>query len=151
MKFIPELERFCKSFFPNSIKCWNNLDPAIRNVPSLSLFKKRLLDIIRPPKKEIFGLTDRQGLKWIFQLRVGLSPLKSHKLKHNFSDTINDTCSCNLSSETTHHFFIACPNYNLICQNLFSQITSIFNTKLPHLLFYGHESLEFSENSWVYC
>ena len=31
-------------------------------------------------------------MKWLFQLRVGLSPLQAHKNNHNFSDTPCDKC-----------------------------------------------------------
>ena len=155
---IPEIygrtEKFCKSFYPNSIKSWNNLDSNIRNAPSLSLFKKRLINIIRPSIKETFNLSDRQGLKWIFQIRVGLSQLKAHKLKHNFSDITNDTCSCNLSGETTYHFLITCPNFNTIRQDLLTKVKTILlpkninfdNLDIVTLLLYGHKDLEFSEN-----
>ena len=37
-----------------------------------------------PPKKSIFGIHDHCGIKLLFQLRVGLSPLKGHKKNHNF-------------------------------------------------------------------
>ena len=33
----------------------------------------------RPKSKNIFGVHDPLGLRYLFQLRVGLSPLGSHK------------------------------------------------------------------------
>ena len=121
-------EKFRNSFYPNSIKSWNNLDPEIRNVPSLEHFKKRILSLIRPPNKETFGLSGQQNLKRIFQIRVGLSHLKSHNLKHSFNDT-PDTCPCGTSSETTYHFFLECPNFNLLRTDLFSGIESVLAEK----------------------
>ena len=42
-------------------------------------------------------------MKRLFQLRIGLSPLK-HKKRHNFKDTPIDTCCCQFFTETTEHF-----------------------------------------------
>ena len=151
---LSRTEKFYNSFYPNTIRSWNNLDPTIRCSPTLSLFKKRLVNIIRPTKKEIFNVVDCQGLKWIFQLRLELSPLKSHKKRHNFADMENDSCWCSNSSETTYHFFLICPRYNAIRLTLFDHIKSVLlpnninfdDINLIKLLLYGHEELNFSEN-----
>ena len=120
----------------------------------MSIFKKRILELVRPPKRETFNISDRQGLKRLFQLRVGLSPLKSHKHNHNFNDIINDTCSCGLGSETSQHFLTQCPNYNLIRIDLLEKVKTILRTNdinfdatnLVHLLLYGHNDLNHSDN-----
>ena len=39
------------SFYPDVIDSWNSLDPSIKNVRSLSIFKSTFLKIIRPIKK----------------------------------------------------------------------------------------------------
>ena len=44
-------ETFQSTFYPNCISEWNKLDPEIRLAPSVSIFKKKLLSIIRPPCK----------------------------------------------------------------------------------------------------
>ena len=49
--------RFKKSFYPDAIKCWNNIGPEFRNTPSLSLFKSKILNLIRPAKKAYLILT----------------------------------------------------------------------------------------------
>ena len=129
--YIPTMpyrtDRYLKSFFPNSIKSWNNLDLNVRNAPSLAIFKKRLINLIRPPKKEIFNITNRKGLQWIFQLRVGLSDLKKHKSNHNFKDITDDSCSCNTGTETTEHFLLSCPNYILLHTNMLNDVKSILD------------------------
>ena len=86
-------DRYKNSFFPDSVSLWNELGPDFRGIESISVFKKRLLKIFRPEAKTIYDIHDSIGIKWIFQLRVGLSPLKSHKKLHNFRDTQDDTCS----------------------------------------------------------
>ena len=39
-------EKFRNSFYPYSIKSWNNLDSAVRKAPTLSIFKKRILELV---------------------------------------------------------------------------------------------------------
>ena len=80
-------ERYRNSFFPDGVIFWNAIGPELRGSESLSIFKKNILKIIRPRKRSIFNIHNPNGIRWIFQLRVGLSPLKSHKKRHNFQDT----------------------------------------------------------------
>ena len=91
--------RFLNSFYPDTIRSWNNIGFEFRNSSSLSKFKSKLLSLIRPTQKSIFSIHDPCGIKLLFQLRVGLSPLKGHKKNHNFSDTPSAICD-------TIHFFI---------------------------------------------
>ena len=42
-------EKFKSSFYPSCLTEWNELDPEIRLAPSVTVFKKKLLSIIRPP------------------------------------------------------------------------------------------------------
>ena len=106
--------RYNNSFYPYSVKSWNNLGPELRGAKSLSIFKKSILAIIRPVKKGIFNIHNRKGIGWIFQLRVGLSPLKRHKMNHNFLDTPVDTCQCTRYAETTHHFLLECTIFTTV-------------------------------------
>ena len=70
-------DRFSYSFYPDVVKSWNNLGPDLRKVETLSIFKSTVLKIIRPVKKSIFNIHNPNGLKYIYQLRVGLSSLKA--------------------------------------------------------------------------
>ena len=51
------------------------------------------------------------ALRYLLQLRVGLSPLRYHKKRHHFLDTPNDTCLCNAGVETVEHFLFRCSFY----------------------------------------
>ena len=42
-------EKFKASFHPHCLSEWNKLKPEIRLAPSVAVFKKKLLSIIRPP------------------------------------------------------------------------------------------------------
>ena len=88
------------------------------------------------------------------ELRVGLSPLKSHKKRHHFLDTPYDTCSCSLSvAETTCHFLLHCPNFIVHRNVLFNVVNPILRStpfladeELVHLLLYGNEKFKFEDN-----
>ena len=98
------------------------------------------------------------GIKWIFQLRVGLSPLKRHKKEHNFSgyeEDLSDTCSCLMDSETTCHFLLHCPNFINHRKTLYgtvnpilrvNNITSLADECFVHLLLYGDIKFNLEEN-----
>jgi len=148
-------DRYLNSFFPNCVSLWNDLGPELRGAESLSIFKKRILKIYRPGKKTLFDIHDPNGIKWIFQLRVGLSPLKSHKKHHNFQDTPNDTCQCSLNAETSNHFLLHCPTYLNQRNELFQLVNPLLFAKnmrflddkrLVLLLLYGNEKFEIDEN-----
>ena len=75
---------FKNSFFPSVISEWNKLDLEIRNSASLEIFKKHLLNFIRPNSSNAFNINNPLGLKLLTRLRTGFSHLKEHKFKHNF-------------------------------------------------------------------
>ena len=79
--------RYMNSFFPDAIISWNNIITHFDNIPSINILKDHILSMIRPKKKNIFGIHDPLGLRYLLQLRVGLSSLRYHKKCHNFIDT----------------------------------------------------------------
>ena len=117
------LQKIPNSFFPYCTDQWNELDPTIKNLRSISLFKNALLKFIRPTAAYDFDGTDHFGLKLLTRLRLGLSHLNEHKLRHNFHDTINPLCSCSLEPETVSHFLLHCPYHNIHRRTLFSVVS----------------------------
>ena len=151
-------KRYSKSFYPDTVTSWNNIGPELRGAKSLAVFKANVLKIIRPAKKDTFNIHNSNELRWIFLLRVGLSPLNRHKNLHNFQDTPNDTCQCQLDAETTKHFLLKCPSYNPKRYELFEKIKPILVANNLHdlndddlviLLLYGHHNLKFHENQFI--
>ena len=96
---------FMNSFFPDTIRSWNQIGSEFTSIMPISLFKNSLISLIRPNKKSIFRIHNYAGISKNFQLRLGLSDLKSHKRCHNFADTQSDVCACNVEAETSIHFF----------------------------------------------
>ena len=72
------------------------LDPNLRSAASLRVFKKNLVKFIRPPTNSVSNCHNRKGIKYLTRLRLGLSHLREHKLKHSFQDTLHQCSSCGL-------------------------------------------------------
>ena len=66
-----------------------------------------------------------KGVKWLYQLRVGLNPLQGHKMKQNFTDTPDtDTGKCDVSkcTENIHQFFLHCKRFSEARCSLFNSV-----------------------------
>ena len=74
-------------------------------LPPLDKLKQDAISLVRPAPKSVFGIHDPLALRYLFQLRLGLSPLRSHKKRYNFADTPSDECLCREGPEDTRHFF----------------------------------------------
>ena len=144
--------RFIDYFFPDAISSWNNIISHFQNLPSFDGLKDHILSLIRPEHKSTFQIHDPLHLRHIFQLRVGLSHLRSHKKRHNFADTLTDKCLCKQGIEDTRHFLLLCPFYVTHRENLLNCVTGILNKNGKHLnndhsiLLYGHVDFNLTDN-----
>ena len=110
---------FNNSFFPSVISEWNKLELEIRRSGSLEIFKKHLLNFIRPNSSNVFNINNPLGLKLLARFRIGFSHFKEHKFKHNFQDSVDPLCSCENDIESTVHFFLHFPNFTTQRQRAF--------------------------------
>ena len=148
--------RYKNSFFPDVIKTWNNIGHDFKNVNNILAFKKCLNALIRPKEKSTFRIFDPRGINYLFQMRVGLSPLKYYKKKYEFLDTPHDLCDCGSASEDNQHFLFHCSFYILQRASLINSISTVLvpyptinlqdNT---NLLLYGNDQLSFAENNQI--
>ena len=46
------------SFFPDGVNSWNKGITHFKTIPSIDIFKKHILSLVRPEKKSIFGIYD---------------------------------------------------------------------------------------------
>ena len=155
-EFMCNTNKYMNSYFPDVIKSWNNLGSEFHNIVSLNSFKNQLIKLIRPNAKPIFKLHDALGIKLLYQLRVGLSPLKCHKKNHNFVDTPNDWCNCLSAPEDTQHFLLKCTLFSVQRVKLISSVSNLLaNTNLHHLIndyklyLYGHGTLSNDTNKSI--
>ena len=125
-------------------------------MPNFSELKTRITTLFRPKIKSIFGIHDPLGIHYLFQLRVSLSPLRSHKKHHNFTDTPSDICICNQGFEKTSHYLFECPFYAPQRATLAANVIQILlKNNLNHignqvtLYSYGHHRINDTDNKSI--
>ena len=114
------------------------------------------MGIIKPESKDIFRVNS-EDLKYLYQLRVGLSALRAHKFKHNFKDTPNDKCSCSTGPENTLHFLLSCPFFTSQRAKLLETVNPLLCSKnleldssaLSKALLYGNNNLNPLQNKTI--
>ena len=112
--------------------------------------------MIVPEEKSIFKIHS-QDLRYLYQLRVGLSPLRAHKFRHNFLDTPSDMCTCQTGTESTTHFLLHCPRFNGYREELMDKIQPIVqnlphiseNATLCNILLYGSKILDTAKSKEI--
>ena len=147
--------RFMNSFYPNGVASWNIIIKHFDTMPPISKLKEYLLSLFRPNIKSTFNIYDPIGLRYIFQLRLRLSPLRNHKWRHNFIESISNICICNQGIENIDNFLFSCPLFitqrtSLITTvNEIAQKNNLHVINQPHFYLYDHHSLNDSENKKI--
>ena len=63
--FFARQDYFKNSFFPSAINEWNKFDCLVKNADSFHVFKKHILDFIRPLPNSIFNIHNPLGIKYL--------------------------------------------------------------------------------------
>ena len=92
---------FRNSFFPSSIVEWNKISREGRNSENITIFKKRLLEFIRPSPNSIFDIYSPHGIKF----------------KQGFNDTINSIRICGGNTKSKNDFWILWSKGNPLWQH----------------------------------
>ena len=153
-EIICKSNRYMNSFFPGATASWNIFIKHFDDVPSFDILKKHINTFFRPMNNKVFGIHDPVGLRYLFQLKLSLSPLRSHhKFRHNFTDTPSEICRCNQGIEDTNHFFFSCPNYVTSRATITSSVIIILQKNnlnylgnQSQLYLYGHPSINSTDN-----
>ena len=151
-----ETQRFKNSFYPDAVNSWNNIGPDLRQTDKISAFKSALTGMIVPEEKSIFKIRNKD-LRYLYQLRVGLSPLRAHKFRHNFRDTSNEICTCQSGIESTSHFLLYCPLFDDQREVLKDTVQPIIrvlpnisdDTSMTTILLYGSKALNPTHNKEI--
>ena len=149
-------KRSSNTYCTNVLHEWNMLDVNVRNSATIAEFKRKLLTLIRPLKKSLFGLFDIEGVKHLTMLRLEFSTLNEHKFRHNFQCT-SPMCACNTGVEDNAHFFLHCPLFVPMRNDLLGQLShlpgldlsNIDPQALLNLLLYGSPKFKVTENRIV--
>ena len=147
-QFFTRTKGFSNSFFSYCIEEWNKLNIKIKNLSSLSPFKKALLDFCKTEENPLFNVHISIGVKYLNMLRLNFRHLNEHKLHHNFWDTVNPLCCCNTETETTSHYLLRCHLFSEQRTKLLENLKNLDNTllrnrddELLQILFYGSHKL----------
>ena len=108
---------------------------------------------VRPEGNPIYGIANLQEIPLLIKCHLEFSSLNEHKFRHNF-DCPNPFCNCGVAKEDNEHFFLHCPLFDELRQDLLGQLSQIFNKdvlnldprELCHLILYGSSSLSMIDN-----
>ena len=110
------------SYFPSTLKLWNELDPQVRTLPTISQFKSNIKTI---PDK-IPDYTNVGGRKYnitLTRIRHRSSSLKADLYVVNIIPS--PACSCGAPIENADHCFFECPLYINQRNNLFINLNRL--------------------------
>ena len=134
------------SFFPSTLRAWNELNLVIRNLPSINRFKNSL------HKKRNFPLWYLYGSRKLIILHT--------KIRNNNSSLNYDLCRfglredpgcrCGFQCENSFHYFLECPLFTQIRNNLFV-ILRIYGEISLDIIKYGSENLSVEENLEIFA
>ena len=146
LRNIPCRTSFYKnSFLPAVISDWNSLTDDMKSAETLTAFKYRL-NLGKPVPKQLYFYGDRKIQIIHARLRNRCSSLNHHLYVKKIVQS--PLCTCG-SVESTEHFFLQCPNYVNIRNQLNLTINDITRVSLRTIL-YGDESLSLSSNEIIF-
>ena len=134
----------------------NKLDPSLGRCDSYNLFKSNILKFIRPSSNSFFDCHNPIGIKYITQIRIGLSRLREHKLKHSFQDTLNPIYNCGNDVESAIYFFLHYPLCSNERRTFLNSLVNIDHTlldnidfSLTQILLFGNTTFNAIENTKI--
>ena len=133
------------SFFPSTLKLWNELPLNIRNSSSVSQFKANVRSPHLKPPNYLY-VRERKYNILLTRLRHNCSSLNSDLFNVNiiqYSD-----CSCGAVTENVNHFFFECPLYTQPRNSLLAQLIPN-NIVTLDLLLNGNTLLDYDSNKTV--
>ena len=107
---------------------WNKLDVDMRNFTSINIFKKSLLQFVRPLPDGIFNFHSPKCITYGIRLRLVLSHLQEHKFKHSFQDTLN--------------LFLRLWSWN--------RNNCLFSSSLPPVLYWTKDPSQQNQKHWYF-
>jgi hypothetical protein len=95
------------SFFPHTIRAWNELDRAIKNLPSVMAFKASYARLL-PKRNALYYYGGRLESTIHARMRISNSPLKAD-LCNTLHVIASPLCHCGTGDvEDVKHFFFKC-------------------------------------------
>ena len=117
---------FVNSFFPFTIKKWDQLHTDLRNEPDFTLFKIKLKEKLKPMKFRHFHVGFKYPNTLHTQLRLGRSFLNCHLFP--IGQSITKYCQCG-NLESVQHFLLDCNQYDQARGQLFQKLEGLLENK----------------------
>lgn len=135
---------FFNSFFPSTIRAWNNLPQDIKDAASVTSFKYRLnRNMNRCPT--YYNVGSRIGQILHARLRMECSSLHSHLYSKHIVPS--PSCACG-EFESSYHFLLRCPRYTDI-RNTY--LSNYLHTHSVQELLHGKPAATEFENETMFC
>ena len=153
---LPCCHRYANTYFQNCPKEWNQFDVTLQSSQSISEVKRRLIQLVRPPKRSMFNIHVLDRVKLLTRLRVKFSDLRSHKFHHNFHCP-DPFCLYKTGIEDNEHFLLHCLHFTSQGKGLLDLISSLTGVEVMHLssktlcrlLLYGRNDLSVIVNRGI--
>jgi hypothetical protein len=122
---------YFNSFFPSTIRLWNNLDRTIKNRDSLDSFKYHMKKAKCRKKKKLYSRFNGTGAINHTRIRLGLSGLQAQR--HEYNHVPRPTCDfCGARREDELHFFLQCRVFTPMRLILMNDINALYRAKGIH-------------------
>ena len=120
---------FLKSFIPSSIKVWNETREDIKLAATTTTLQAKLSVIYGNSSNSMFLYGEGKGAINHSRMRMGLSALNAQRKKYHFIPD-GDCENCNAKVENVTHYFLECPSYTALRQQLLQEL----NHNVPELI-----------------
>ncbi len=135
-------EYFDGSFFPETIRLWNNLEDRFKTISSHEAFTEQLNKPSTLIPKHYYSGSRKANII-LARLRMGCSELNDDLYRIGVVNS--PACSCGARRENQFHFFMTCPKYVNIRQQLHSEIIKVARFSIGTIL-YGDKELSVKTN-----
>lgn len=144
---LTRTDSFHRSFFPFAIRKWNSLPLNIKDKESLTTFKQSQIKSKNKHSNIVY-----YGERWASvhhaRMRLGCSKLNNH-LFNNLHVAHSSSCSCGHLNEDPSHFFLECPNYTALRDDLLNVINQLAQCNIETILF-GNDKLSYQDNIKIF-
>ena len=123
---------FNTSFFPSTVRLWNDLPPATRNAEYLDEFKGKL-NHNKPKANPLFYIGSRRASVLQARLRMKCSMLKADLFKNGLIDC--PKCACGIANEDDFHYFVECAKFRIERDRLQNAVIPLAPFTVQTLLF----------------
>jgi hypothetical protein len=115
-----------KSFFPQTINDWNQLNKEIREIRSISTFKDLQTTKCGFKTNKLYQDNSTKAAINHTRIRLGLSGLSAQR--YNYKHIDSPKCNyCNATREDPVHYFLLCPTFNVHRADFLRDTCQIFH------------------------